>query len=467
MGLSIKSKSLKVKLQIAFYLTSLIPLLFLGYIVFFQNTYVSYQYVLFAFLVALIIASSGYCLMKNMIFPVIDVSNKARAIASGNSGFQVEIEAEDEIGDLNIALDKLNDRIRDNIKELDEYSKRTNQINSDLNKKIMSLSALLQIGSFISSSAKIDQVLGLIIEKVSLIQDNNSAMLFILDDKTNEFELKYSAKPFDKGLESLRIKQETNVWHRLMHDKESLVIDSNSINEILKIEGVPDLINEIKAKNCIIFPIVLQTRTKAILVISNSNNDFCFTEDDLEIVRLFSKQIAIAIENDFLTKRAHELETNDEATGVFNERFIRARLDEEIKRAVISQRPCAFIIFKIDNFQFFRQCFGQGNCDDVLKKIARILIENSRNIDKVARFGLFEFALLLPELNKRQALEFAQTVRDRIVSSFKSEDKDKRITVSAAVSENPIDGASADELIKHAKGLFENAQAKIENRILS
>ena len=205
----------------------------------------------------------------------------------------------------------------------------------------------------------------------------------------------------------------------------------------------------------------------AVLGIGNTKEESLYNKDDLELLDIFAKQVAIAIENDLLLHRIEKLEIKDTLTGLYNEAFIHTRLQEEIKRAIIYQRPCAFILFNVDNFQKFHQNFGSLQAESTLKKIATLIKESVTDIDRVARSGDNEFAVVLPEKNKRQAQEIAENIRKKIEIIFSGEsDANKKLTISGGVSENPLDGIEATELINKAKELLGLAKTQGGNRII-
>jgi diguanylate cyclase (GGDEF)-like protein len=206
----------------------------------------------------------------------------------------------------------------------------------------------------------------------------------------------------------------------------------------------------------------------AILGIGNARETFLYRKDDLELLDIFAKQIAIAVENDILMHRVEKLEIKDALTGLYNAAFMQNRLQEEIKRAIIYRRPCAFILFNIDNFKRFHQNFGLLQCEAALKKIATLVKDSVSEVDRAGRIGDNEFAVILPEKNKRQAEKVAEDIRRKIEFSFSEEqDPGKRLTVSGGVSENPLDGVSGEELISKAKELVSLAKEKGRNCIVS
>ncbi|HPL82721.1 MAG TPA: diguanylate cyclase, partial [Candidatus Omnitrophota bacterium] len=170
---------------------------------------------------------------------------------------------------------------------------------------------------------------------------------------------------------------------------------------------------------------------------------------------------------DILTLNVKKLEVKDALTGLYNEAFMRGRLQEEIKRAIAYQRPCAFIIVDVDYFKKYSQAFGSLQTESVIKRIAALIKDSTREIDRVGRIGDDEFAVILPEKNKRQAQELAEEIRKKVEFSY-GEDADpaKKITISAGVSENPVDGISSDELITRAREFLDIAKRSGRNRVV-
>ena len=146
---------------------------------------------------------------------------------------------------------------------------------------------------------------------------------------------------------------------------------------------------------------------------------------------------------------------------------MRNRLNEEIKRAIAYRRPCSFIVVDIDNFKKYNHAFGSLQAESAIKRIASIIRESVTEIDRVGRIGDDEFAVILPEKNKREAQEVAENIRGKVEFSYSEYvDPIRKITVSAGVSENPLDGITSEELIDKARELLEIAKNGGRNRVI-
>ncbi len=248
-----------------------------------------------------------------------------------------------------------------------------------------------------------------------------------------------------------------------MRGKIIVKIDSTtSMNA--QLEGVKKIF---KAKNCLLVPVLSRGNSAGFLFAGNDSENFEFKIDDIELIKVLCKQLGIAIENAVLLKKAKELIVKDELTDLYNEKYIRGRLDEEIERSVLYQRPCSLLLFNIDNFKKFRDSHGEMATEDTLKKVATIIKESSTGVAKAARLGGDEFAIVLSEMNKKQSTKLADDIRKKIeaLGAKLAGKEEGPLTISGSVSENPIDGTSAEELFDKARRAMKTAKLEGKNRI--
>jgi diguanylate cyclase (GGDEF)-like protein len=220
-------------------------------------------------------------------------------------------------------------------------------------------------------------------------------------------------------------------------------------------------------KNMIISPIYSGNKDYGLLIIGNRIEDYRYKTDDIDLVKIFSKQVTIAIENDIWIKKTEQFSIKDDLTELYNKNYILSRLDEEIRRSIFYQRPCSLLMFNIDNFKKMRDERGELVAEDALKKVAKIIKESATPVGKAARIGGDEFALLLPEKNKRAAASIAEDLRKKIEAANFSNDTSLKMTVSGGVSENPIDGSTQEELFKKAAEAVQAAKSLGKNRVVA
>jgi len=109
--------------------------------------------------------------------------------------------------------------------------------------------------------------------------------------------------------------------------------------------------------------------------------------------------------------RLDALATTDGLTGVKNRRAFGEKLAEEITRSTRYGPPLSLLLLDVDKFKQYNDTFGHPAGDEVLKTVARLLLEQARATDFVARYGGEEFTLVLPDTGAEGAVVMAERLR--------------------------------------------------------
>jgi diguanylate cyclase (GGDEF)-like protein len=151
-----------------------------------------------------------------------------------------------------------------------------------------------------------------------------------------------------------------------------------------------------------------------------------------------------------ISERMTSLITKEGLTGLFNQSYIRQRLEEEFYRSKRYDHPLSLLLIGLDNFRTLNRQYGRAAGDHLLKYFARLIHETIRPSDIAARFSGGEFLIILPETSRQEAEVVAERLQKRIVLSpfrIDSRQEDIQFTISIGVSAYPEAGQSADELI--------------------
>lgn len=131
----------------------------------------------------------------------------------------------------------------------------------------------------------------------------------------------------------------------------------------------------------------------------------------------------------------YRLTTVDGLTQIFNKRYFQETLEREIGRAQRYRRELSLMMFDIDRFKAINDTFGHLAGDHVLKHLATVVRQHIRREDVFARYGGEEFAIVLPEIDHHNAMQFSEKIR-RLVerTGFRFEEADIPITISVGVA---------------------------------
>jgi len=168
-----------------------------------------------------------------------------------------------------------------------------------------------------------------------------------------------------------------------------------------------------------------------------------------------------------LNKRLEKLAITDGLSGLYNHRYFYERYHQEYNRAFRYNRSLAVFILDIDHFKQYNDKNGHLAGDKVIQKVGKILLKESRKSDLVARYGGEEFVVISPELDKKQALAFAERMRTGVEKVKFSNEKSQpsgRITVSIGVGIFPDINTGPENLLKKTDEAMYQAKKEGRNR---
>ena len=173
-------------------------------------------------------------------------------------------------------------------------------------------------------------------------------------------------------------------------------------------------------------------KTDASIFLKNGASDF--------IAKPFSKEELICRVNNTIEameniNKIANFANRDFLTGVYNRRFFYSDVEEYIQAAEETNEPYAFAMIDVDYFKKINDTYGHDGGDRILKSIAKILNDNTKGSDIVARFGGEEFCVVLKKISQEEAVKFFVNLRAKVAENEVVIKKQKiRVTISIGVS---------------------------------
>jgi diguanylate cyclase (GGDEF)-like protein len=139
-----------------------------------------------------------------------------------------------------------------------------------------------------------------------------------------------------------------------------------------------------------------------------------FTPSDRELFTYLAAQAARSVENVELHETAARESVTDDLTGLANRRAFDEALAGEVERARRFGSDLGLVLIDLDNFKRVNDTYGHPQGDAVLREVARVLRNSSREIDHPARYGGEELAVVLPGTDLEGAFNRAERIRTEI-----------------------------------------------------
>ncbi|MCZ7620423.1 MAG: EAL domain-containing protein [Myxococcota bacterium] len=186
---------------------------------------------------------------------------------------------------------------------------------------------------------------------------------------------------------------------------------------------------------------------------------------DPAVVRQVANQAAVAFVNVRTTERNRFLAQRDALTGLANRMLFRDRLEQALVGARRAGSLVGVCLFDLDRFKGVNDTLGHAAGDRLLQQVAARLEAEVRN-GNLARMGGDEFTLLLPDLSSPEVCSsIVQRQLRALGEPFEVDGREVFAAASAGIALFPLDGASADDLLKHADAAMYEAKRSGGNRL--
>ena len=244
---------------------------------------------------------------------------------------------------------------------------------------------------------------------------------------------------------------------------DDTIYSSDNVTELIK-STIPDISDEVLTneigktgtKSYILIPLTYNHTHYGSLVVFSSRVDA--TDNELKFLKLFSKQIELAMTIAGLFQTVKEQAVTDGMTGLYNRRYFEEFVQKEIVRSKRQNTKFSIIGIDLDHLKKINDKFGHNYGDMAIKAISEVLKSSCRTIDIAARMGGEEFNVILPGVDSQGGLIFAERIR-KTIESIPLE-KIGHITASIGVGtymEHSEDICELEELVDHA--MYESKRA--------
>lgn len=158
----------------------------------------------------------------------------------------------------------------------------------------------------------------------------------------------------------------------------------------------------------------------------------------------------------------------DSLTGLYNRHFLDAHLNNMVAVAIKNNKPFSIMMLDMDHFKSVNDSYGHDVGDEILKELAKRMVDSTRSSDLTARIGGEEFMILLPETSLSDAYGMADRMRAKLAGTpFPVSHSVGEITktISIGIAELNLGGDNAAAMIKRADNALYEAKNTGRNKV--
>jgi two-component system, cell cycle response regulator len=184
-----------------------------------------------------------------------------------------------------------------------------------------------------------------------------------------------------------------------------------------------------------------------------------FRPGDARLLERLAGHAAVAMENARLHSALHTLSLTDPLTRLPNRRQLDIHLSREFAAAQRG-RALSVVLFDVDSFKEYNDTAGHVAGDSALEALARIMADETRAMNLVARYGGDEFLAVLSDTDLEGAERHADRIHRRVLADPFLSEAGLTLSSGAAVFDEDMD--RVEDLIRAAdRDMY---RAKGENR---
>ncbi len=264
----------------------------------------------------------GYVFSEVVVRPIADVSKGLQRIGSGDFSSHVQVENQDELGELAQRVNSMNDELA---RLYDELQART----QELGRSVQQQKALAEVSLVVSSSLDLQTVLTTIVAHAVQLSGTDGGAIYEFDETSRAFDLRTTHQMSEELIERLRearIQLGETAVGRAATTRQAV-----QVPDILDEPAYPlrDVMARAGFRALLVIPLLREERIVGALVVRRRAPGE-FDQKTVDLLQTFASQSVLAIENARLFQEIQEKGRQLEIASQHKSQFL-ANMSHELR----------------------------------------------------------------------------------------------------------------------------------------
>ena len=311
---------------------------------------------------------------------------------------------------------------------------------------IQHLMTCVEIGKALTSTFNMDQILIIILKRLSELIKAKNWTLFLLDSKSKKLYFEVVVG-LDKGsLADVRIPLGEGIAGTVAQTGEPILVPD--VQKDPRFSSRVDDLTGFVTRSIICLPLKMQGSVIGVIEIINPEDRSLFQENYMPLLTILADYVAIAIHNARTYRKIESLSVTDDVTDFYNSRFMHQHLDQLLHQG----QEVSLVFLDVDDFKEVVDTHGHLLGSKILREAAKVISSSLEDDDRLVRYGGDEFVIILPAHDKPAAFDKVVTIRKALADAIFLQENglEVKLTASFGIANYPGDAADKKELLQLA-----------------
>jgi diguanylate cyclase (GGDEF)-like protein len=320
----------------------------------------------------------------------------------------------------------------------------------------------VEIGKAITSTLNMEQILKIIMQRISELIRAKNWTLYLLDPETQELRFELVVGLEREMLANTRMKLGEGIAGTAALTGEPIIVPEDVQHDPRFSKRVDDMTG-FTTKSLICLPLKVQDSVIGAIEIVNPEDPSLFDQSSMPVLSFLADYVSIAITNARNHMRIQALAITDDVTGFYNSRF----LHDYLANLLQQDQVVSLAFVDLDDFKKVVDTYGHLMGSKMLREVAVVIASQLDCDDRLVRYGGDEYVVIMEAQNKQSALEKMKDVLQEISQTrfLQSEGFEINITASCGIASYPQDAADMRQLLQMADGSLYKSKELGKNSI--